>query len=203
LSPEPKVETGEAERLRLFIAITVPDEVRAELRKVQGELKTLLPRHPAAWTRPESMHLTLRFLGNVESARVPELSQRLSAVLTGFGELNLICERLGCFPDLRFPRVIWAWVHDIAERLSPLQRRIEEAVSEFAGKPAEAGFVGHVTLARPKQIKRPGAERLARFIEGTVNRRFGQWSASDVSLIQSKLSQAGVNYTEVCRVKLS
>jgi len=144
------------------------------------------------------MHLTLRFLGNVTVTQIPKLSDRLRAAVASSGELKLTCERLGCFPDLRHPRVVWAWVHDETNALEKLFHRIDEAVSEFAEKPAEQRFTGHITLARLKQIKRPEAECLARFIEGATKRRFGEWTAQSVSLIQSHLRQAGANYTELC-----
>jgi 2'-5' RNA ligase len=169
---------------------------------VQHELKQVLPRNSTAWTRPESMHLTLRFLGNVESTRIPELSEKLGAALAGFGEFDVVCERLGCFPDLRYPRVVWAWVHDAGERLAQLHRRVDEAVQGFAEKPAEERFVGHITLARPRQIKRPDAERLAQFIERAAPRRFGDWRVPSVALIRSQLSVAGASYAEMFRASL-
>ena len=189
--------------VRAFIAIRVPDAVLAKLAEVQREIKSLLPPRSTAWTRPESMHLTLRFLGNVATPHVPELENRLRAALTGFGNFHLICERLGCFPDLRYPRVVWAWVHDANERLQELHRRIDEAVREFAEKPAEARFVGHITLARPRKIKRPEAERLARFVEAAVDRSFGSWSTDDVLLMRSELSPCGSKYHALARVRLS
>jgi RNA 2',3'-cyclic 3'-phosphodiesterase len=182
---------------RTFVAVAVPEEVRAKLVAAQHDLQTVLPRKAAAWAQPDNMHLTLRFLGNVAAARVLELTNKLRAALTGFGALELICERLGCFPDLRFPRVVWAWVHDEAERLPQLQLRIEAVVGEFAEKPAESRFVGHITLARPKQIKRPEAERLARFVEGAVGRTFGRWQAKEGLLLRSELSSAGSKYEEL------
>lgn len=148
------------------------------------------------------MHLTLRFLGNVVSSQIPELSAKLKTSLTGFGELHLVCERLGCFPDLRYPRVIWSWVHDEAGQLTKLFHQIDEAVSPFAEQPAEKVFTGHITLARPKQIKRPDAERLARFVEGAVKRQFGNWTAESVSLIQSQLGQTGATHTELSSAAL-
>jgi len=172
------------------------------LAAVQGELKQVLPRHSASWTRPESMHLTLRFLGSVASAQMPQLSDQLKATLAGFGELALTCERLGCFPDLRYPRVVWAWVHDEADALTRLFHRIDEAVSEFAEKPAEQRFTGHITLARMKQIKRPDAECLAQFVGGAVKRQFGKWTAKSVCVIQSHLTQTGATHTELCSVVL-
>lgn len=172
------------------------------LIEVQGELKQLLPRSSTAWTKPGRMHLTLRFLGNVESTRISELSVKLGAALAEFGAFDLVCERLGCFPDLRFPRVVWAWVHDAGERLTQVHHRVDAAVASFAEQPSEARFVGHITLARPKQIKRPDAARLAQFVKGAATRRFGDWRVPSVVLIRSQLSPLGTSYQELFRADL-
>jgi 2'-5' RNA ligase len=192
----------ETKSLRLFVAIALPDPVRAKLIDMQRELKRVLPGNSTAWTKPDSMHLTLRFLGNVESTRIPELSEKLATALASFGEIDLICERLGCFPDLRLPRVVWAWVHDAGERLVQLHRRVDEAVAGFAEQPAEERFVGHITLARPRQIRRPDAERLSKFVADAVTCQFGDWRVSSVCLIHSQLLPAGAIYAEVCRGSL-
>jgi RNA 2',3'-cyclic 3'-phosphodiesterase len=192
----------ESKAVRAFVAIPVPGEVLARLAEVQRELKALLPRHSTAWTKPENMHLTLCFLGDLAPPAIPVLGNQLQAALAGFGELGLICERLGCFPDLRYPRVVWAWVHDANERLQHLQQRIDAAVREFTEKPADARFVGHITLARPKQIKRTDAESLRRFVDGAVSRDFGNWPARDVVLMRSELSPAGSTYSELARASL-
>ncbi|HEX5219412.1 MAG TPA: RNA 2',3'-cyclic phosphodiesterase [Verrucomicrobiae bacterium] len=196
MTPEPKA-------IRAFIAIRAPETVLARLAEVQRELKELLPPRSTAWTKPDNMHLTLRFLGNVAATNVPEVAIRLRNALAAFGKLDLACERLGCFPDSRYPRVVWAWVHDAHGRLQELHRCVDEAVREFAEKPAEARFVGHLTLARPKQIKRPDAERLARFVEAAVKRSFGQWSADEILLMRSELSPGGSKYHELARIRLS
>jgi RNA 2',3'-cyclic 3'-phosphodiesterase len=195
LSLEPKIS-------RLFVAIDPPDAVRTRLIALQRELKLVLPRNSTAWTKPEGMHLTLRFLGNVESVRIAELSEQLGAGLAGFGEFDVSCERLGCFPDARHPRVVWAWVHDADERMAQLRGRVDEAVRVFAEKPAEARYVGHITLARPKQITRPDAERLSQFVERAATRRFGAWRVASVALIRSQLSAAGASYAELSRANL-
>jgi RNA 2',3'-cyclic 3'-phosphodiesterase len=116
--------------------------------------------------------------------------------------LDLLCERLGCFPSLRFPRVVWAWVHDADEKLPPLVERLNEAVAPFAARPAEARFTGHVTLARPKRIKRPAAERLAKFVGQAVGRRFGQWRADELELIRSERPDTGSRYTVLAKIPL-
>lgn len=192
----------ESKASRLFVAITLPDTVRTNLADMQRELKPILPYNSTAWTKPEKIHLTLRFLGNVESMRIPELAEKLGAALAGFGEFDLVCERLGCFPDLRYPRVIWAGVHDDQKRLAQLHRRVDEAVKGFAEVPAEERFVGHITLARSKQIKRPDAERLAQFVERAATRRFGDWRVPSVALLRSQLSPAGTSYEDLFRANL-
>lgn len=169
---------------------------------VQRELKPVLPANSTAWTKPENLHLTLRFLGNLASTRIPELSEALGAGLVGFGEFEVVCEQLGCFPDSCYPRVVWAWVHDAGGRLAQLHRRVDEAVAGFAEKPAEDRFVGHITLARPRQIKRPAAERLAQFVERAATRRFGGWRVPSVVLIRSQLSAAGASYAELFHANL-
>ncbi len=187
---------------RLFIAIISPEAVRGKLSDLQRELKPVLPANSTNWTKPENMHLTLRFLGNVESERIPDLVAKLDAGLAGFGEFEVVCERLGCFPDMCYPRVVWAGVHDAGGRLAQLHRQVDEMVAGFAERPAEARFVGHITLARPRQIKRAHAERLAQFIDRATTRSFGRWHVPAVVVIRSQLSAAGASYAELFQANL-
>lgn len=192
----------ESQFIRAFVAIELPEEIRSCLGAVQSELQDILPRHSTAWSKPHNIHLTLRFLGNVSWPQIPHLQSNLSQAVAGFGPLDLICERLGCFPDLRYPRVVWAGVHDAKERLQQLQHRVSEAAREFAGKPADEPFVGHITLARPKQIKRPDAERLAGFVNAAATRTFGNWHAREILLLRSELASSGSTYHELARARL-
>lgn len=187
---------------RLFVAISVPAFVKERLAEVQGELRKLLSPHSAAWTKPNNMHLTLRFLGQVEEHKIEELKLSIEAAIKNFGRLELLCERLGCFPDMRYPRVIWAWVHDQPQRLNELVLQINTATKPFAEKPPDARFEGHITLARPRQIRRPEAKVIADFVQSAVERCFGVWSASEVELIESELSPGGSRYTTVAKFSL-
>ncbi len=168
----------------------------------RDELRGKLPPAAASWTRPENMHLTLRFLGGVAEARIESLKTSLAQALSGFGPIPLICERLGCFPDLRYPRVVWAWVHDVAERLAPLQGRVAQATDAFTREPAESRFVGHITLARLRQVERPQAEVIASFVNDAIRRKFGEWTAGEVELIRSELSAGGSRYTTLAGIHL-
>lgn len=183
--------------VRLFVAVSLPEELKETLIKVQRELREVLSRSSTAWAKANTMHLTLRFLGNVEASRLDELRERLVAGVSGFGGVELVCEQLGCFPDLRRPRVVWAAVRGVDGRLDLLHRRVDEMIGGFAEKPAESPYVGHVTLGRPKQIKRADVERLAKFVEGAAGRQFGSWRCGEVKLMSSQLSSDGSRYEVV------
>lgn len=193
---------GETQAQRLFVAISVPEDIKTQIVRARDALRDKLPSSVASWTRPENMHLTLQFLGNVDTARIESLKENLAQSLAGFGPIPLISERLGCFPDLRYPRVVWAWVYDDAERLAQLQQCVAQATAPFTHEPAESRFEGHITLARIRQIKRPQAEVIASFVNDAVTRKFGSWIAEQVELIRSELSPGGSRYTVLAGIKL-
>ena len=153
---------ADSERFRLFIAVAIPEGVKAKMEAAQAELRRALPERSVRWARREQFHLTLRFLGDVEAARVEALAEAIRAACRGFGALHLRAERVGFFPDLRYPRVVWVGVQDQAEQLPRLQQAVEAATAGFTTEEKEERFTGHVTLARIKGIKRPEAEALAR-----------------------------------------
>lgn len=188
---------------RLFVALPVPMDVKAALQQVQQELRRKLPSVQASWAKPDNMHLTLRFLGEVGEGTVNDLQDRLRVAVTGIGSLQLNCQRLGCFPDLRCPRVIWAAVHDAHEQLPRLAGRINDGLMFDVGTPADAQFVGHVTLARIRQSRRAEVEQIADFVESSAGRRFGTWTADRLELIRSERSREGSRYTTLASFNLA
>jgi RNA 2',3'-cyclic 3'-phosphodiesterase len=190
-------------RRRWFIAIAVPSEVRERLAAVQAELRALLPSGTLRFVRADKMHLTLRFLGEVPCEVSPaQVAAALQSKLTGFGAIPLEAERLGCFPDLRYPRVVWAWVHDAGDRLSSLSAVVAEATAPFTRENVTPGFVGHVTLARSHRIKRKDAALLAGAVSAAVERDWGAWSAESVELVASEARKGGTEYVVLERVTL-
>lgn len=177
---------------RLFLAFELPDAVKAALSAVQQELKGSLPKGYVGWSRPETMHLTLCFLGNVPEEQTGPLQVALAPVLSAVPEMVLRCERLGCFPDLRFPRVLWARVQ--GEQLEEVQSRIREASEGFRATAEPGRFTGHVTLGRFRKIGRRDVEQIASVIRGHVDRQFGTWRAKEVVLFRSELLPAGARH---------
>lgn len=193
---------ADSERFRLFIAVAIPGEVKAKMEAAQAELLRVLPEPSVRWTRREQFHLTLRFLGDVEAARVEALGGALRAACRGFGALHLRAERVGFFPDLRRPRVVWVGVQDQAEQLPRLQAAVELATREYTTEEKEERFTGHVTLARIKGIKRPEAQALGQAAAGMAERLFGQWTAYQVELMRSQLLPQGARHSTLASIAL-
>jgi len=200
-----KVENGNAgdRLLRLFVAISLPENVKDEIEKAQKELRTALPGEFVRWTKREQFHLTLKFLGNVAESRVAELIDAVRVACLGFAALQLRAERIGFFPDMRFPRVAWAWVHDGKDVLPRLQQAIEANVKNFSLEKSEQKFTGHVTLGRIQSIHRRQAEILAKQALNMADRFFGEWMADKVELIRSELLPGGSRYTTLAAIPLS
>lgn len=194
--------SAEAQQARLFVAVPVPADIRSRLASVQRELGEQLPHRAATWTRTENIHLTLRFLGNVDVARIDALGAALASSVTGMGPLTIAAGALGCFPEARRPRVLWVGVRDVDGRLSELQSRIVDATAPFTSQPAESKFVGHLTLARFKVIKRTQAEIIAGFLQRGAARCMGEWRARTCELVRSELSSDGSRYSVVASFSL-
>jgi 2'-5' RNA ligase len=194
---------ADSERSRLFIAVAIPGEVKAKMEAAQAELRRVLPERTVRWARREQFHLTLRFLGDVQAARVEALGEALRAACRGFGALHLRAERVGFFPDLRRPRVVWVGVQDQAEQLPRLQAAVELATREYTTEEKEERFTGHVTLARIKGIKRPEAEALGQAAAGMAERLFGHWTAYQVELMRSELLPQGARHSTLASIALA
>jgi RNA 2',3'-cyclic 3'-phosphodiesterase len=184
--------------MRLFIAIELPDSIKQGIAKVQEDLRKTGAN--AGWTRPEGIHLTLKFLGEVQETKVQEIMASLNGAVKGSGALNLEVAGTGAFPNSKAPRVLWIGVAGDIEKLAALQAAIEDAM-EKAGFEREARrFSPHLTLARIKFPK--PRDNWQQFIEGIKDVTLGGFEAGRVSLMKSELKREGAVYTEMGRVEL-
>ncbi len=193
-------DTTLPERLRLFIALTLPEAVKDEIEKAQSDLRRALRGGEVRWAKREQFHLTLRFLGSVAANRLVELEQVLQVVGREFGPMALRASRIGFFPRPHSPRVVWAGVQDSNDRLRPLQAAVQSASQSFTEEGPEDRFSAHITLGRVKAMRRPEAEALARAGAKFENRLFGEWTAHEFEIIRSQLSPQGSRYTTLARL---
>jgi 2'-5' RNA ligase len=194
---------SEPQEQRVFIALSLPEAIKDEIEKAQGELRRALPGDDVRWTKREQFHLTLRFLGNVSVNRTEALIRSVQEACKNYPAMRLCAERIGFFPHMRSPCVIWARVHDREEFLPKLQSAIQWAVRDFTTEAAEEKFTGHVTLGRAKNIRRPHAEILAKLAGGMNEKFFGEWTATEIEIIRSQLSSDGARHATLAVVALT
>ena len=161
-----------------------------------------MPAPRVRWTRREQLHVTLRFLGNVDTQLVDELTARVAHACARFGPLQLNARGLGMFPNPRRPRVIWVRVADRHERLGALHRIVETAAAAFTSEKPEPAFTGHATLGRCISLNRKETVTLATLAVEMEHRPFGEWQADAVEIVRSELGPAGSRHTVLAALSL-
>lgn len=182
--------------MRLFVAIELPEELKREIGKIQEQLRK--SGADASWTRPEGLHLTLKFLGEVEKSRVPAIRDAL-AVTQGTGAIRVEISGAGAFPNERVPRVLWLGVQGDLERLGTLHEAVGQAMTALGFERDERKFSPHLTLGRIRfpQPRDNWQER----IEAIRDVKLAGFEAGKVSLMKSELKRDGAVYTEIGSVE--
>lgn len=177
---------GASKPLRLFIAVPVTDEVKAEAARSAAELAKA--GADVSWVAPASMHLTLRFLGSTPAERLPALERALDAAARGRSPFSLEFDHLGFFGAPRAPKVIWAGVGPGLEPLRSLAAALARALEAEGVPREERPFAAHLTLGRVRSARRSAA-LLRALKEGPPPR----WTCpvERVALFSSALSSAG------------
>ena len=190
--------------MRLFVAVAIPPEIREALRRLVGELRSEI-RGPR-WVRPEGIHLTLRFLGEVEEPSLPGLVAELERSLPGsVTPFDVEVAGIGVFPERGRPRVLWVGLDEAGDRLSTLQRRVESAVATAVPnlKKETRPFAPHLTLARFGDARPPAGlgATIARY-GGERRPRLGTFTVMSVHLLQSLLGPGGAEYRQLGEYRL-
>jgi RNA 2',3'-cyclic 3'-phosphodiesterase len=132
--------------MRTFIAIPLPDECRTLLDRMQQKLRPY--GADVRWVAIPSIHLTLKFLGEVDPDIIPDLAQSLESGIQSQCSFSLRLHDLGCFPNPKNPRVIWCGIDGDTGNLSRLQQQVEAICAQFGFAPENRGFRPHLTLGR-------------------------------------------------------
>lgn len=186
---------------RLFVSISVPDAIKHEIERLQFEMRRIVAPDCVRWTG-DQLHLTLRFLGNVATNKVEDLTFALRQATKACSSFGLRARRVGFFPPKRFPRVIWIGIESEHDELLKLQFETARASEPFTDEREDRTFSGHLTLGRVKRIGRAEAEQLWTFAEKLGDRCFGDWKVESVELMRSELDQAGARHTRLAQFPL-
>jgi len=188
---------GAAQKLRLFVACELPEGMRDALAHVQDDLRRAgAPR--LRWVRPEGIHITLKFLGEVERERVPEIAHALTDAIVPF-RLEMTPNVLGAYGGSRI-RVVWVGLEGGVERLAELARRVDDALAAAGFDRERRPFSPHLTLARvPDRLPMPERTALAALVRDYRLRHVSPMMLTEVSLMQSTLGPGGSVYRTVAK----
>jgi 2'-5' RNA ligase len=137
--------------MRCFVGLELPAEVQAAAGEVLRELKR--SGADLKWVRPENLHVTLKFLGEVEDGRTQEICQAIEAACAGQPALELSLAEAGAFPSPQRPQVVWLGLAGQVAELAGLAGRIDEALAGLSFAPEARPFKAHVTLGRLRRGK--------------------------------------------------
>jgi 2'-5' RNA ligase len=177
--------------MRLFVALDIPDHVRASLAALVLKLRAACPN--ARWARIEGLHVTLKFIGETSAEKAEAIKSALAAVPSR-SPTSIIFRGLGFFPNGRRPRVLWAGVEDGSE-LGALAAAVEAALDPLGIPREDREFSPHLTLARFDTPR--GLEALHAVVEKSSPVEFGATTAQVFHLYQSVLKPGGAEYTRL------
>lgn len=183
--------------MRVFVAVEIEDEIKERIAALQRALGRV---DGVKWVEPKNLHLTLKFLGEIE----PGLASRLANSLAGpAAEMPAFRIRLGgtgVFPDARRPRIVWVGLKEGFDELFALAQKVEAAAQELGFAAETRPFKAHLTMGR---VRRPAAgKELLPALEGAEAADFGEQKVSGVSIIESNLTPSGPIYTVINKVNL-
>jgi 2'-5' RNA ligase len=177
--------------IRSFIAIKLPPEIRVCLERIINRLKP--STGDVRWVKADAIHLTLKFLGDVEEGRIPEIAGCIERCVQGISPFALAVRGLGAFPGENSPQVIWISAVDESGSLARMQRSLEEGLALVGLTKEKRPFSPHLTLGRLKSPR--GKEAVRRGLAELKHTDCGSFTADGVSLIKSDLKLSGPVYT--------
>lgn len=187
--------------IRTFIAIELAAPILEKLGDLQSRMQRDLPPTLLRWVRPEGIHLTLVFLGDIQAEQVDPIAEALAEACAGHAPFTVSVTGMGCFPNVRRPRVVWIGVEELSGALVHLQHDIDRALVPLGFRPEARAFSPHLTLGRVKEGGRQALEALGAYVE-RAKVHIGEMEVKAVHLIRSDLRPSGAVYTELAIVPL-
>ncbi len=199
MSGEERRSSSRSEQFRVFVAVALPNEVRDRVATHIVSLRKAVPDARASWARPEALHITLKFLGDVDRGRIDSLAEAVSRASTGIERFGLAIKDAGSFPPRGSAKVLWLGIEDPSRKLGEVQQKLEDECYSI-GFPREARpFHPHLTVARiriPAFAKELAAAHTALGFPGV------EFEVDRLLVMRSELTPAGSIYTEISSTQL-
>ena len=178
--------------IRSFLAFEQPSEIQAILSRVSGELR----RSPldVRWVRPENIHLTVVFLGNIRSEDVETMENPLQKLCLTYGPFQISLKGTGCFPHSRKPRVLWIGLEGDLERMGRFRDSLQEEMQSFGIPKEDRAFSSHITIGRTRSTK--NRDKLVQELNNIADISADnlKFNVTKITLFKSTLTPAGPIY---------
>jgi 2'-5' RNA ligase len=189
------------EQIRSFIAIELPGELKLKLAQLETRLRSA--RQPwVKWVRPESIHLTLKFLGNIEIESTTAITEAIEESVRGIPPFRLKVKELGVFPNPKRVQVAWVGISGELDKLTQLQKKLESNLSPMGFAPESRSFTPHLTLARLNNRASPSERQSFGDLITSTSFEDGDIEVDAISLMKSQLTRTGAIYTRISSVRL-
>jgi RNA 2',3'-cyclic 3'-phosphodiesterase len=187
---------AQPETLRTFIAMPLSSPVVAKLGEVQRALRRKCPEQAVSWVKPENIHLTVFFLGDILLERRAPVEAALSVVARNARPFTFSVRGAGAFPNLNRPRVLWVGLEEPSGQLALLHRAVSEAMTNVGFQPEERRFSPHLTLGRIRQrASREEAEAVGEALRQVEVGHLGDVTVEELIFFRSVLKSSGAEYT--------
>ncbi len=184
--------------IRTFIGFELPEKIRSFISSIQEDLKS--NRLDARWVRPKNIHLTLKFLGNINKDDTQKVGAAIFKSAADYAPISLAAKGIGAFPGINRPRVLWIGIRGQIDVLIQLQKSLDDQLEKIGFSKENRPFKGHLTLARVK-----GRINQAKLINAI--KKYGEFEpesfiADNIILFKSDLKSTGAVYTKLISVSL-
>jgi len=176
---------------RSFIAVAIPEGIKNQLSGLQSKLKRAGAE--VKWTRPQGIHITLRFLGYMTGPELEKVKEALAETAKSFAPFEVEVKGSGTFPERKRPRVVWVGLSKGDPELTGLFQKLEQELVKRDLGEADRPFKGHLTLGRVKTGK--NLNMLVEYLAREGDQSFGAFEAKSICLVKSQLHPEGAVYT--------
>ena len=190
--------------MRTFVAIEIPEPLKLNLDRSVHKLRSGLKDGLIRWVRLESMHLTLKFLGETEMEQVHTIQGVLDQVAERFSSFNLEIAGIGCFPNFSRPKIVWVGFNPDGGDLSRLQSELTGRLEKIGFEREQRGYHPHLTLGRVRKgLSGSDMKYLSGWAREAQIETAGRFEVDAISLIRSVLQPDGAVYSNLHDARLT
>ena len=187
--------------MRAFVAVPLDAATRAAVAPAAEAHRAQAAGLAVSWVAPANLHLTVKFVGQVEDTRLQTVIDALHTAVQRHAAFAMDVDGLGAFPSMTRPRVLWAGVRAGGGALAALAASVDEALAPLGFAREDRPFSPHITVGRVREPRRSPA--LAEGLAAAATRPFGRVTVDEAALMRSDLSPHGARYTTLAALKLA